>query len=124
MKTHSSMETPAFLSWCGDAWMREHTAGDWWFVPPVDATVLDKHGFFDVGRKNYLSLQKALWKSGLALDAECIGGVVARSLRLDVGSGDLWIKEGDQTDWRSFPVRNENAGQENIHVATYSRPHR
>jgi chemotaxis protein CheD len=88
------------------------------------ATVLDKHGFFDVGRKNYLSLQKALWKSGLALDAERIGGVVARSLRLDVGSGELWIKEDDQTDWRSFPVRNENAGQENVHVAAYSRTHR
>ncbi len=88
------------------------------------ATVLDKHGFFDVGRKNYLSLQKALWKSGLALDAECIGGVVARSLRLDIGTGELWIKEGEQTDWRPFLGRNQNASQGSNCVSTYSRSHR
>jgi chemotaxis protein CheD len=66
------------------------------------ATLLDKDGFFNVGRKNYLSLQKALWKSGLVLDAESIGGAAARSLRLDVGTGALWMKEGSQTDWLRF----------------------
>jgi chemotaxis protein CheD len=69
------------------------------------ASVTNDNGFFNVGEKNLLGLRKALWKSGLVIHRESIGGEVARSVRLDVGTGDLWIKAGRQEAWIFLPRR-------------------
>jgi chemotaxis protein CheD len=60
------------------------------------ASVYDDGGFFSVGRKNYLALQHALSRAGLGVHAEAIGGRVSRSVRLHVGTGECWVREGDQ----------------------------
>jgi chemotaxis protein CheD len=67
------------------------------------ASVLNDNGFFDIGRRNHVSVRKALWKAGLLIYAECIGGEVSRSVRLDIGTGNVWVKIGGEPERELAP---------------------
>ncbi len=70
------------------------------------ALIMDPGRVFDIGRRNYLALRKVLWKSGLLLSAEAIGGECSRTMRLEIGSGRLWIQEnGEQRELMAAPLR-------------------
>jgi chemotaxis protein CheD len=58
------------------------------------AQMLDPRSFFDIGRRNYQAMRKLLWKAGLLLQAEAIGGDRSRTVRLEIGSGRFWLQEG------------------------------
>jgi chemotaxis protein CheD len=60
------------------------------------ASVLDNSAFFNVGLKNYQSLQRALSEAGLTVQSEAIGGRMSRSIRLDIGTGRCWVREDTQ----------------------------
>jgi chemotaxis protein CheD len=47
---------------------------------------------FDIGKRNYLAIRKILWGNGMFIDAEDIGGNVARNLYLDVADGTVTIR--------------------------------
>jgi chemotaxis protein CheD len=56
--------------------------------------MMDRERVFDIGRRNYQAMRRALWKAGLLLHAEDIGGVSSRTVRLEIGSGRFWLQEG------------------------------
>ncbi len=58
------------------------------------AQVLDSQGTFQIGKRNYLAARRILWKAGLLIGAEAVGGEVSRTTRLEVASGRMWIREG------------------------------
>lgn len=58
------------------------------------AQVLDSQGVFQIGKRNYLAARKILWKAGILIAAEAVGGEVSRTIRLEVATGRLWIREG------------------------------
>jgi len=58
------------------------------------AQVLDSQGVFQIGKRNYLAARKILWKAGILIAGEAVGGEVSRTTRLEVGSGRLWVREG------------------------------
>lgn len=58
------------------------------------ARMLDPHGIFEIGKGNYLATRKILWKAGLLLRGEAVGGDESRTLRLEIGSGRLWYQQG------------------------------
>jgi chemotaxis protein CheD len=58
------------------------------------AQVLDSQGVFQIGKRNYLAARKILWKAGILVAAEAVGGEVSRTTRLEVGSGRVWVREG------------------------------
>jgi len=60
------------------------------------AQVVDDHGVFDIGRRNYLALRRILWRAGVLIHAEDVGGTVSRSVRLDVRTGAMWLRTGGQ----------------------------
>jgi len=49
---------------------------------------------FEIGKRNYLALRRLLWKKGLMIAAEDVGGNVPRTLYLDIESGSLLVKAG------------------------------
>jgi chemotaxis protein CheD len=49
---------------------------------------------FQIGRRNYIVLKKLLWKNSILIDAENVGGTVARTLSLDLGPGSFWLSIG------------------------------
>ncbi len=55
---------------------------------------MDPQAVFDIGKRNYLALRKILWKAGILLAGEAVGGSNARTVRLEIGSGRLWLQEG------------------------------
>jgi len=58
------------------------------------SSILDPHHIFDIGRRNHLALRKILWKCGVLLSGEAIGGTASRTVRLEIGTGRLWLREG------------------------------
>ncbi len=62
------------------------------------ARVLDSHGVFEIGKRNYLAAKKTLWKAGVLIAGEAVGGEVSRTVRLDLLSGRFWIREGGGVD--------------------------
>jgi chemotaxis protein CheD len=58
------------------------------------AQVLDSQGVFQIGKRNYLAARRILWKAGILVAAEAVGGEVSRTTRLEVFTGRLWVREG------------------------------
>jgi chemotaxis protein CheD len=58
------------------------------------ASIMDPKAVFDIGKRNYLALRKILWKAGILLAGEAVGGANSRTIRLEIGSGRLWLQEG------------------------------
>jgi len=58
------------------------------------AQILDDSGTFNIGKKNQAALRKMFWKNKVLVDGEDIGGTVSRTLFLEIGTGDAWVKSG------------------------------
>ena len=58
------------------------------------ASIMDPQAIFDIGKRNTLALRKILWKAGILLAGEAVGGGTSRTVRLEISSGRLWLQEG------------------------------
>jgi len=56
------------------------------------AAILDEHGFFKIGERNYTMLRKVLWRNGILIAAENVGGTAARSMFLHIDTGRTEIR--------------------------------
>lgn len=45
----------------------------------------------DIGQRNYTIARKVLWKNGLFIHAEDVGGEKPRTISLDIANGDVFI---------------------------------
>lgn len=56
-----------------------------------------------IGKRNHTVLRKLLWKNGITLAAEDVGGEIARTLELDMSSGSVLVRAGgaSQVLWQS-----------------------
>ncbi len=62
------------------------------------AQVMGDNGVFNIGRRNYLALRKILWKAGVLVHAEDVGGTASRTVRLDVATGRFLMRDGNGTE--------------------------
>ena len=53
------------------------------------AQVFDREDFFNIGKRNYVALRKILWSEGLLIRNEHVGGRVHRTVRIEVGTGNI-----------------------------------
>ena len=49
--------------------------------------ILDNSNLFRIGERNYTVLRKLLWKNGLMIKSESVGGSVSRTIRLEIATG-------------------------------------
>lgn len=54
--------------------------------------LLDKKGLFRIGERNHTVLRKLLWKNGLLLSGEHIGGSVSRTVKICVATGEVTVR--------------------------------
>lgn len=47
---------------------------------------------FDIGKRNYLAIRKILWKNGMFIDAEDIGGYSPRNVYMNITNGATMVK--------------------------------
>jgi chemotaxis protein CheD len=59
------------------------------------AQVLDHEGTFNIGKRNHLALRKILWKAGVLLQAEDVGGTVSRTVRIEIKTGRVTLRRAD-----------------------------
>jgi chemotaxis protein CheD len=58
----------------------------------ASSKVNEEEDFFQIGRRNFVSLRKYLWDEGLLLKSYDIGGYGSRTVTLEVESGKMLIK--------------------------------
>lgn len=56
------------------------------------AQILDQKGFFNIGKRNHMALKKMFWKNNVLTDYEDVGGMVNRTVKLEIKTGDIFIK--------------------------------
>lgn len=58
------------------------------------AAMMADSAHFEIGKRNHLALKKILWRLGVFIDQEDVGGAASRSVRLDLQSGQIDIRSG------------------------------
>ena len=56
------------------------------------AQILDPTEQFKIGKRNYAALRKIFFRNNIFIDAEDIGGSVARTMRLNIATGEVSLK--------------------------------
>jgi chemotaxis protein CheD len=74
------------------------------------AQVMDREGVFNIGKRNYLALRKILWKAGVLLQGEAVGGNLSRTVRLEVGSGRFWLRGPGSEEQEMLSARSAPKG--------------
>jgi chemotaxis protein CheD len=62
------------------------------------AQMMDPHGTFNIGKRNYLAMRKNLWKAGVTVHREVIGGTNSRTVRMDVASGRVRLRTSGEVE--------------------------
>ncbi len=58
--------------------------------------IMDQAGFFNIGKRNDIALRKMFHKNNVLIDYKDVGGNVNRTVKLEVKTGDTWIKVSGQ----------------------------
>lgn len=58
------------------------------------ATMMADSSHFEIGKRNHIALKKVLWRSGIFIDQEDIGGTESRSVKLDIQTGQIDMRKG------------------------------
>lgn len=69
------------------------------------ARVMDAANVFEIGKRNYLAAKKILWKEGVLIAGEAVGGEVSRTVRLDVTTGRFFVRESGGGDFELTDAR-------------------
>lgn len=75
------------------------------------AQMMDDRGVFNIGKRNCLAVRKILWKAGVMVQAENLGGTDSRTVRLHVATGKVSMSEGGD---RLFGRSGSGSAQEGI----------
>jgi chemotaxis protein CheD len=59
---------------------------------------------FEIGKRNHLAVRKMLWKLGVFVEKEDVGGSESRSVWLDVATGQTSIRKGIQAEQVLMPA--------------------
>ncbi|MHC5061040.1 MAG: chemotaxis protein CheD [Planctomycetota bacterium] len=58
------------------------------------AKMLEANKGFDVGKRNYMAIRKYLWRKGIFIDAEDVGGNWPRTVYMIIEDGSVVIRTG------------------------------
>lgn len=56
------------------------------------AQILSGNAELAVGKRNYLAARKVLWRMGVMVEMEAVGGTVSRNLGVNVKNGEFWVQ--------------------------------
>lgn len=54
--------------------------------------ILDQNGIFNIGKRNYVAMRKIFWRNNVVVVAEHVGGMVNRTVRLEMQTGRVLLK--------------------------------
>jgi chemotaxis protein CheD len=56
------------------------------------ATIANAPNGFDIGKRNHIAIRKIMWKNGMLIHAEDVGGTEPRNMYLDIEDGVVIVK--------------------------------
>lgn len=59
-------------------------------------TAGDREDGFQIGKRNFLEFKKLLWRNGVVLRDQDVGGNISRTVSLDISTGEVRVKTGTQ----------------------------
>jgi len=63
------------------------------------ARLMDQKNIFNIGERNFSVFRKLMWKNDILISAQDVGGSMARTLRLDMETGQVTVKSaGKETE--------------------------
>ncbi len=69
------------------------------------AQIMDHNGAFNIGKRNHTSVRNLLWKLGIPIHAESVGGVKSRTVGLELRDGRFWVREEGMVEQDLAPLR-------------------
>lgn len=63
------------------------------------AQVMNDAKTFQIGKRNHTAIRQILWKNGMFINAEDVGGRHARNLSLRIADGAVSVKSQGATSW-------------------------
>jgi chemotaxis protein CheD len=55
------------------------------------AQIFEREDHFNIGKRNYIALRKLIWKHGMLIKHEHVGGKVHRTVKIDIDSGEITL---------------------------------
>ena len=68
-----------------------------WIKLAGGASIMDEKNTFDIGRRNAIAIKRYLWKRGLGVIKEDIGGKISRTVSIDVATGEVSISNSKES---------------------------
>jgi chemotaxis protein CheD len=65
--------------------------------------LMDDPGYFNIGKRNYLTLRKIFWANNVLIHSEAVGGNVNRTVRLEISTGEVWVKTSGEGEREICP---------------------
>lgn len=62
------------------------------------ASMMKQANHFEIGKRNYTAVRKILWREGLMVHGEDVGGHHSRTVWLDQDTGRFWWRDGDRVE--------------------------
>ncbi len=62
------------------------------------AAVFDDGGIFNIGQRNLTALRKILWRAGVLVQGEEVGGSISRTVRLSNADGRMMVRCAGEPD--------------------------
>lgn len=62
------------------------------------ASIMDENRQFDIGRRNMIAIKRFLWKEGLGVIREDVGGTISRTVKITVEAGEVTISNA-KSSW-------------------------
>lgn len=63
------------------------------------ARIMDNNNVFNIGKRNLLAIRKELWQYGLGPVAEDVGGVISRTVAVQVDTGRVILTSAEKGEW-------------------------
>ena len=71
--------------------------------------ILDAERLFNIGNRNAIAARTILWRVGVMIDNESLGGDTMRSVGLRVANGQVWLKQHQATTAESSGLSQKGA---------------
>jgi chemotaxis protein CheD len=84
------------------------------------AQMLDPNGTFNIGQRNHTAMRKILWKAGVIVHKEEIGGTTSRTVRIDVATGRVQLRTAGEPE-RELIVNSKKNGASDVVQHTHRR---
>ena len=61
------------------------------------SSIMDANRKFDIGKRNVIAIKRYLWKNGLGVVKEDVGGTISRTVTVHVETGEITLSNAQKT---------------------------